>query len=94
VLEARADWKLAISEQHAGKIYLLLTDVMMPHMTGPELVRRLALLRPDMRALCFSGYTDDIALEREGGEASIAFLQKPVSPEALKLKVREVLDTD
>ncbi len=95
VLEARSGLEaLAISEQHAGKIHLLLTDVMMPHMTGPELVRRLALLRPDMRALCFSGYTDDIALEREGGEASIAFLQKPVSPEALKLKVREVLDTD
>jgi two-component system, cell cycle sensor histidine kinase and response regulator CckA len=93
VLEARNGFEaLAISEHHTGKIHLLLTDVMMPQMSGPELVRRLAPLRPDMRALCVSGYTDDIPLEREDGEASIAFLQKPISPEGLKLKVREVLD--
>lgn len=93
VLAARSGSEaLAVAEQHAGTIHLLLTDVMMPEMSGPELVRRLVPLRPDMRALCVSGYTDDIPLELEGGEANIAFLQKPVSPDGLKLKVREVLD--
>jgi PAS domain S-box-containing protein len=81
---------LAIADGHPERIHLLLSDVVMPTMTGPELARRLVAARPGLRVLCVSGYTDDVVLEQ--ADARIAFLQKPVTPETLKLKVREVLD--
>jgi len=74
------------SEKHAGRIHLLLTDVIMPKMRGPELARRLVAARPDMRVLFMSGYTDDTAL---GGAP---LLPKPFAPETLARKVRDVLD--
>ncbi len=83
---------LAIAASRGGRIDLLLTDVVMPQMSGPELARRLAAARPEIRVLCVSGYTDDEVLERGPDDVAIAFLQKPVTPETLKLKVREVLD--
>jgi CheY-like chemotaxis protein len=93
VLEARHGAEaLEVSNQHAGPIHLLLTDVVMPQMSGRELAQRLATLRPDLKVLYMSGYTDD-AIVRHGVLASgIAFLSKPFTPDALALKVREVLD--
>jgi CheY-like chemotaxis protein len=83
---------LEVSNQHAGPIHLLVTDVVMPQMSGRELAQRLATLRPDLKVLYMSGYTDD-AIVRHGVLASgIAFLSKPFTPDALALKVREVLD--
>jgi PAS domain S-box-containing protein len=93
VLEARhgAD-ALEVSNRHAGTIHLLVTDVVMPQMSGRELSQRLSTLRPDLKVLYMSGYTDD-AIVRHGVLASgIAFLSKPFTPDALALKVREVLD--
>jgi PAS domain S-box-containing protein len=73
-------------------LHLLLTDVVMPRMSGPELARHLIDLFPDLRVLCMSGYIDD-AISRHGlVEADIAFLQKPFTSESLTRKVREVLD--
>jgi PAS domain S-box-containing protein len=83
---------IELSNQHAGPIHLLVTDVVMPQMSGRELAQRLATLRPDLKVLYMSGYTDD-AIVRHGVLASgIAFLSKPFTPDALALKVRELLD--
>ena len=92
VLEARnADGALLLCEQHP-KIALLLTDVVMPGMSGPALVRRLASAHPGMRVLCMSGYTDDSVVRHGVLEGSLAYLQKPITPDSLARKVREVLD--
>jgi signal transduction histidine kinase/CheY-like chemotaxis protein len=83
---------LLISEQHPGPIELLLTDVVMPRTSGRQLWERLAPLRPDMKVLFMSGYTDD-AVVRHGVQSSeLGFIQKPVSPATLLAKLRAVLD--
>jgi CheY-like chemotaxis protein len=84
---------LILCEQHLGTIDLLLTDVVMPQMSGPELARRIATVRSDTRVLCMSGYTDDSAVRHGVLESGVAFLQKPFTPETLMQKVREVCDT-
>ncbi len=93
VIEARnAGEALLHSEGRTGVIHLLLSDVVMPQLSGPELAKRLAKSRPDMKVLCMSGYTDDSIVRHGVLEAHIAYLQKPITPEALTTKVREVLD--
>ena len=87
------DEALAVSDQYKGPIHLLVTDVVMPGMSGPELTRVLAGRRPELKVLFISGYTRD-AVAREGfslGQAG--FLQKPFSPNDLTTEAREVLDT-
>jgi signal transduction histidine kinase len=92
VLEARnAGEALLLCEQHPGPIHLLLTDVVMPQMSGPALARRLGPDRPEMKVLCMSGYTDDAALRHGVEDAAVAYLQKPLTVESLTTKVREVL---
>lgn len=84
---------LLLSERHPGTIDLLLTDVVMPHMSGPVLAKHLAAARPRMKVLCMSGYTDDSIVRHGVLEAGVAFMQKPVTPSSLATKVREVLDS-
>jgi two-component system, cell cycle sensor histidine kinase and response regulator CckA len=92
VLEAPGPGEaLLVSEQHAGEIHLVLTDVVLPRMNGPQLVERLLPLRPQMKVLYMSGYTDDAILRRGLEDIDLAYLQKPLRPEALTSKVREVL---
>jgi two-component system cell cycle sensor histidine kinase/response regulator CckA len=94
VLEARNGAEaLGQSEQYDGTIHLLLSDIVMPGMSGAELARCLAKARPDMKVLCMSGYTDDTVVRHGVLEADIAFIQKPITPAALAAKVREVLDS-
>jgi signal transduction histidine kinase/CheY-like chemotaxis protein/predicted hydrocarbon binding protein len=82
---------LRASMAHVGRIHLLLSDVLLPNGSGPELAERLTALRPDTRVLFMSGYADDALIKRvRGGDA--ALLAKPFAPEALGKKVREVLD--
>jgi PAS domain S-box-containing protein len=73
-------------------IHLLITDVVMPEMSGPELASRLRKLRPQTRVLYMSGYTDDEVLCRKGLPENSAFIQKPFTPEQFSRKVRETLD--
>jgi two-component system cell cycle sensor histidine kinase/response regulator CckA len=83
---------LVVARDHAGKLDLLLTDVVMPQMSGPELAKRLALIRPDLKLLYMSGYTDDSIVRHGVLDAGVAYLQKPITPTLLTRKVREVLD--
>src|SRR5438128_587086 len=83
---------LELSARHAGGIDILVTDVVMPGMSGRELAERLAPARPSMKVLYTSGYTDDAMVRQGVLNAGVAFLQKPFVPDTLARKVREVLD--
>ena len=83
---------LHIGERHTGPIDLLLTDVVLPGMSGRKVADHLTFLRPTMKVLYMSGYTD-YAVARHGVlETNTVFLQKPFTPTSLARKVREVLD--
>jgi PAS domain S-box-containing protein len=82
---------LALADQHTAPIHVLLTDVVMPGMAGPELARRLAERRPSLRVVFCSGYTDDATVLDGVREAGTPFLQKPFTPEDLIQKIRDVL---
>jgi len=84
---------LRVAAQHAGPIQLLVTDVVMPGMSGREVGLLLAPARPEMRVLYLSGYADESIVHHGVLEPGLAFLQKPFTPEALARKVREVLDS-
>jgi len=93
VLEARHGIEaLLAGTKHLGTIHLLLTDVVMPQMSGPEVAEKLCSLRPDMKGLYMSGYPDHPVFSQGGIKRDTAFLQKPFTPTALAEKVREVLD--
>jgi two-component system, cell cycle sensor histidine kinase and response regulator CckA len=93
VIEARnGPEALLLSERHQGPLDLLLTDVVMPRMSGRELAERMGPLRPDLSVLYMSGYTDDAVIRHGVLGADTAFLQKPFTPAALVQRVRETLD--
>jgi DNA-binding NtrC family response regulator len=81
-----------IANERAGEIDLILTDVIMPTMSGRDLVKRLGARNKKMRVLYMSGYTDNVIAQGGILEEGLAFLQKPFTPKALSQKVREVLD--
>ncbi len=91
VLEAASGAEaLHKSLEFDGAIHLLLTDVVMPEMTGPELAKRMTALYPGIKIIFTSGYTDD-AIARQGVlDSAVAFVQKPYRPKALARKIREV----
>jgi PAS domain S-box-containing protein len=82
---------LAAAAEHHGAIDLVMTDVMMPGMSGREMVRQLAATRPKAKVLYLSGYTEDAVSDEETIEPGTAFLQKPFTLQNLLRKVREVL---
>lgn len=85
---------LLICEKYSGPIHLLITDVVMPHMSGHELVERLTSLRPGLRALYMSGYPDEAIVHHGMMTPGLFFLQKPFTPADLARKVRSILDAD
>jgi len=92
VLEAQgAADALLLSEQHAGPVHLLLTDVVMPRMSGPQLAARLLKTRPEMKIIYMSGYMDDAVMRQVGQDSAVVFVQKPITPETLGRQVRETL---
>ncbi len=93
VLEAaNGDEALRIRAQHEGVINLLLTDVVMPGKSGPEVAQYLAPFYPEMKVLYMSGYTGDAIADRGFLDSETPFLQKPFTLDALAHKVRQVLD--
>ncbi len=83
---------LLTGAKHLGPIHLLLTDVAMPQMSGPEVAEKLIVVRPEIKVLYMSGYPDHPVFEQGGVKRDTAFLQKPFTPNLLTQKVREVLD--
>jgi PAS domain S-box-containing protein len=93
VLEtASADEALRAVAAHAGPIHLLMTDVVLPGMSGREVADRVRAARPGVRILFTSGYTSDDAVQQRLLDQAVAFLQKPFSRDLLCQKVRQVLD--
>ncbi len=84
---------LLLAGQHSGPIHLLLTDVVLPSIGGPELAKQLVTIHQETRILYMSGYTDDAIVHHGVLEPGIAFLQKPFSVDDLWHKVRNVLDS-
>ena len=92
VLEAHHGGEaLLICEQHKGPIHLMVTDVVMPQMSGRVLADRLTPLRPEMKVLYMSGYTEDEVVQRGVAEQAVAFLQKPFRPMDLVHQVHTLL---
>ncbi|MGV3719621.1 MAG: PAS domain S-box protein, partial [Actinomycetota bacterium] len=93
VLEAmQGEEALRIAEAHEGPIHLLLTDVVMPIMSGRELAQALREVRPETPVLYMSGYTDDAMLRHGVTDAGVELIQKPFSPLTLMERIRRLLD--
>jgi two-component system cell cycle sensor histidine kinase/response regulator CckA len=93
ILEAgRGGEALSLFEQHQGLIDLLVTDVVMPQMSGRELAEQLKALQPQLKVLFMSGYTDDAIVRHGLLAAEVEYLSKPFSLNVLASKVRELLD--
>jgi PAS domain S-box-containing protein len=93
VLEAASPREaLRVAERHQGTIHLIVTDVVMPELSGPALVHRLTARHPEAKVLFMSGYTADVLAPHHFSDRSVAFLPKPFTPVILVKKVREVLD--
>lgn len=90
---ADGEHALQVALAYAGQIALLLTDVVMPRMSGKELAAQLAVLRPTIKVVYMSGYTDNTLFHQGQLEAAVEFLHKPFTPVALARMVRKVLDT-
>jgi signal transduction histidine kinase/ActR/RegA family two-component response regulator len=95
VLEAESpEHALRVAEDHPEAIHLLLTDVVMPGASGRDLADRLAPLRPAMKVLYMSGYTDHAIVQHGVLDPCVAYIAKPFTPDEVARRVREVLDDD
>jgi CheY-like chemotaxis protein len=94
VLEAsNGQEALDAAQKYEGEILLLITDIIMPGMNGKDLAAQLQSIRPDIRTLYVSGYTENAIVHRGILDSEVDFLQKPFTTRNLARKVREVLDS-
>jgi NO-binding membrane sensor protein with MHYT domain/nitrogen-specific signal transduction histidine kinase/CheY-like chemotaxis protein len=91
LVAANAEEAMAASQHHAGPIHLLLSDVVLPGTSGPKLAARLAAIRPDIRVLYMSGFTENAIVHHGVLDPLTEFVQKPFTPPALAAKVRQAL---
>jgi DNA-binding NtrC family response regulator len=84
---------LRMVETYSGHIDLLITDVVLPEMTGRDLVKNLSAIKPGLKCIYMSGYTANAIAHQGVLEEGINFLQKPFSREQLAIKIRDVLDS-
>ena len=92
VIEAKSgETALDLVRDATGRINLLITDVVMPQMDGPELIREVRRIDPDIKVIFISGYTEDAFRQRLGSDSDIHFLAKPFSLKQLAIKVKEVI---
>ena len=93
VIEARnGEQAIEAANRHKGEIHLLLTDVVMPGMSGHQAAKALAAAYPAMKILFVSGYAEKGLADKDATNPQLRFLQKPFTPIGLARKVREVLD--
>lgn len=92
LLAANGELALTCASEHPHPIHLLLTDVVMPKMTGCELAQRIVRARPDTRVLYMSGYTPDAIVNQGVIDEGVQFIQKPLRPAQLLAKIRSILD--
>jgi DNA-binding response OmpR family regulator len=83
---------LEVADRHQGDIHLLITDVMIPDMNGPDIATELAASRPNLNTLFMSGYMDDALTDHGRRAGHVDFIEKPFSPRVLAQRVREILD--
>jgi CheY-like chemotaxis protein len=94
LVAANGDEAVQIAEREKRPIHLLLTDVIMPGMSGRELANYLTGVRPEMRVIYMSGYTNDAIAHHGVLDPGIHFIEKPFSQESLMRKLRAVLDAE
>ena len=83
---------MRVAAEHSGRIHLLLTDVVMPHMNGRELSELLLKKRPEMKVLFMSGHTAGVISQNVFLDEDVAFIEKPFTQEALGRKIRQLLE--
>ena len=83
---------IIVAQRHLGPLHLLLTDVVMPGLSGPELARQLLGARPDLEVLYMSGYNDSRIVSRGIEQAKVNLLVKPFTPDELIERVRELIE--
>ena len=90
---ANGEEALTLAKLHGSNIHMLMTDVVMPQMSGRQLAEKLTSISPQLKVLYMSGYTDDAIVRHGLLEASLSFIQKPFDAATAARKVREVLDS-
>ena len=94
VLEAaNGEEALVVADQHQGPVDVLLSDVVMPRMGGPELAQALLTRRPALKVLYMSGYTEEAIAKHGILDPGTSFLEKPFSPDTLARRIRDLLDS-
>lgn len=92
IIASNGEEGLRVSKEFEGRIDLMITDVVMPRMSGPQLAEHIAVMRPETKVLYMSGYADEAVVRHGILDDHASFIQKPFTADRLLVKTREVLD--